>query len=183
MQELRRSKGDPKSWENLSKAISHLPNDQKLIAIEEEYKGLFNEYRYWSASSREYERRCEMLKKEIQQISSDLAETIVTRSNLENVVMDQQGRNREMEEENHNRLKEEEDKRKLVAASFTEKLNTLTTLMDESTDKSLQLLYIYINILMYFEDLHRLNEGRNSSFIIKTSRQCSSQISDLSTNN
>nr|CAH7721790.1 unnamed protein product [Callosobruchus chinensis] len=160
--ELRRSKRDPRSWEKVSKAIAHLPNDEKLIVIEEKYKDLFNEYRNCSASSREYERRCGVLEKENQQISNDLAKTRVIRTNLESLARNLQKQNREMKEENYNRLKEEEDKRKLVAASFTEKLNTLTTLMDESADKSLRLREENLNMTSKLSELYTRFQEREA---------------------
>nr|CAI5859563.1 unnamed protein product [Callosobruchus analis] len=137
--ELRRSKRDQRSWENVYKAISHLPNDEKLPILEVKYKDLFNEYRIRSSSLKDYEKRYAVLANEKQHISNELTKAILNRSRIECLARELQKQNREIKEENYNRLKEEEDKRKLVAASFTEKLNTLTTLMDESTDKSLHL--------------------------------------------
>ncbi|CAH1985359.1 unnamed protein product [Acanthoscelides obtectus] len=160
--ELRKSKRDQKSWENVYKGIAHLTEAEKLATIEVKYKELFTEYRATKATLKDYVKRYGVLQKDHQHISNELTKSTLSRTKMECLARELQKQNREIKEENYNRLKEEEDKRKVVAASFSEKLNTLTTLMDESTDKSLRLREENLNMTSKLTELYTQFQEREA---------------------
>nr|XP_023026488.1 alpha-taxilin [Leptinotarsa decemlineata] len=139
IRKVKRSKRDLRSWDHLIKAIGDLSEDEKLDVIKEKYCDLHNEFKTTASTLKAIEKQLQVLQRDKEHIQADLTKNILSRSKMESLARELQKQNKEIKEENSNRLKEEEDKRKEVAATFTEKLNSLTQLMDENKDKSLRL--------------------------------------------
>ncbi|KAG5889184.1 hypothetical protein JTB14_019201 [Gonioctena quinquepunctata] len=150
----KRSKRDQRSWENLIKSIASLSEAEKLDVIREKYSDLYNEFRTASSTLKATEKRIIMIQKEKEHVQADLTKNILSRSKMESLARELQKQNKEIKEENYNRLKEEDEKRKEVAASFTEKLNSLTQLMDENKDKSLRLREENMNMTSKLTELY-----------------------------
>ncbi|CAH1985361.1 unnamed protein product [Acanthoscelides obtectus] len=94
--ELRKSKRDQKSWENVYKGIAHLTEAEKLATIEVKYKELFTEYRATKATLKDYVKRYGVLQKDHQHISNELTKSTLSRTKMECLARELQKQNREI---------------------------------------------------------------------------------------
>lgn len=65
-------------------------------------------------------------------------------------------------DENITRVKEEEEKRREVATNFTERLNSLSSMMDENKDKSVRLREENMNMTLKLTELYNKFQERES---------------------
>ncbi|CAG9855034.1 unnamed protein product [Phyllotreta striolata] len=160
--EEKRSKRDQRSWDNLIKSLSNLPDSEKFDIIKEKYSDLYNEYRTTVTSLKTCEKTIKNIQREKEHIQAELSKNILSRCKLENLARELQKQNKEIKEENYNKLKEEEEKRREVASNFSEKLNTLTQLMDENNDKSIRLRDENINMTTKLTELYNQFQEREA---------------------
>ncbi|XP_050519311.1 alpha-taxilin-like isoform X2 [Diabrotica virgifera virgifera] len=156
----KRKSRDQRSWDNMLESITNLPITERIYFIKEKYIELYNDYKAASSTLKTSEKQLKCIKREKEHVEADLAKNILTRSKLENLARELQKQNRDIKEENYNRLKDEEEKRKEVAASFTEKLNALTQLMDENKDKSSRLRNENLNMTSKLAELYEQFQER-----------------------
>ncbi|CAH1153501.1 unnamed protein product [Phaedon cochleariae] len=150
----KRIKRDQRSWDNLVKNIGSLSYSEKFDYIKEKYTELYLEFRSTVSTLKATEKQMITLQREKDHVKAELAKNILSRSKMESLARELQKQNKEIKDENYNRLKEEEEKRREVASSFTEKLSTLTLLMDENRDKSLHLHEENMNMTNKLSELY-----------------------------
>ncbi|KAL1493189.1 hypothetical protein ABEB36_011292 [Hypothenemus hampei] len=129
-------KRDPRSWENIMKAVANMSSEDKQQYLEKVYNELYNENRQTVINLQSREKQYTQCVKEHEKDRSELSKSILARGQLESLCRELQKQNKLIKEENVARIKEEEDRRRDVANSFTERLNALTSLITESKDNS-----------------------------------------------
>ncbi|KAL3289368.1 hypothetical protein HHI36_022803 [Cryptolaemus montrouzieri] len=162
-------KKDPKSWFNISKAISELHDTEKVAFLEKKYTDLYNEHRTLEAEHQEVMNNFQLLMKEKDHISNEFAKSMDIRTRLESVCRELQKRNKTIKEENALKLKLEEDRRKEVTSQFQRTLNDINTMMDENQvtnmklqgdnqDMSTKIAELYKQFEARENDLKKLNK-------------------------
>ncbi|RZC42452.1 alpha-taxilin, partial [Asbolus verrucosus] len=129
-------KKDPKSWENVSKTLASMPEENKSSYIEAKYQELYNEVRKVTVSNQQLTKQCATIQKDKEHNQTELAKSIVARARLENLCRELQKQNKQIKEENIAKIKEEEERRKEVSLKFADKLSDINTMMDENKEKS-----------------------------------------------
>ncbi|KAJ8950374.1 hypothetical protein NQ314_007913 [Rhamnusium bicolor] len=130
---------DQRSWENIIRSVSTMSEGEKIAVIQEKYNEIYAELRKATSTLAAMEKQYAALQKERDHTQTELTKNILAKAKLESLCRELQKQNKVIKEENITRVKEEEEKRREVATNFTEKLNSLTTLMDENKDKSVRL--------------------------------------------
>ncbi|KAJ8980697.1 hypothetical protein NQ317_010600 [Molorchus minor] len=116
-----------------------MPESERLGVVRQRYNDLYNDLRQSNSALSTLQRQYTALQKERDHIQAELTKNILAKSKLESLCREMQKQNKLIKEENIARIKEEEERRREVSNSFTEKLNTLTALMEENKDKSTRL--------------------------------------------
>lgn len=92
--EQKYRKKDPKSWYNVSKSIAELSDTEKLAVLEKKYIELYNEHRVYETEHQEVIAKFQLLSKEKDHISNELAKSIDIRTRLESVCRELQKQNK-----------------------------------------------------------------------------------------
>ncbi|KAK9890234.1 hypothetical protein WA026_010347 [Henosepilachna vigintioctopunctata] len=133
-------KKDPRSWYNISKSISELGDGDKVAFLEKKYTELYNEHRSLEVEHQDLISNFQLLMKEKDHISNEMAKSMDIRTRLESVCRELQKQNKSIKEENGLKLKLEEDRRKEVTTQFQRTLNDINTMMDENQEANMKLL-------------------------------------------
>jgi predicted RNase H-like nuclease (RuvC/YqgF family) len=89
-------KKDPKSWENISKAIATMEDMNKLSYIEQKYQQLYNDVRRLTLTNQQLTRQNTAVQKERDHNQAELTKSIVARARLENLCRELQKQNKQI---------------------------------------------------------------------------------------
>jgi chromosome segregation ATPase len=163
-------KKDPKSWENISKAIATMEDMNKLSYIEQKYQQLYNDVRRLTLTNQQLTRQNTAVQKERDHNQAELTKSIVARARLENLCRELQKQNKQIKEENIAKIKEEEERRKEVSLKFADKLSDINNMMDENKEKSDKLREENLKMTAKLADLYNQFQKREED-ISKMSHQ------------
>ncbi|XP_044765423.1 alpha-taxilin [Coccinella septempunctata] len=161
--EQKYRKKDPRSWYNISKSIAELSEAEKLTVLEKKYIELYNEHRNYEVEHQEVIAKYQLLSKEKDHISNELAKSIDIRTRLESVCRELQKQNKTIKEENALKLKLEEDRRKEVTSQFQRTLNDINTMMDENQVTNMKLQDDNLDMSVKIAELYQQFESRESA--------------------
>ncbi|KAJ8918655.1 hypothetical protein NQ315_014974 [Exocentrus adspersus] len=160
--EEKARKKDPKALENVMKSMGDISEPEKLKNLMLRYEDLYSEYRRVSSSFQAMEKSFNAVCKERDVARFDLNKNILAKSKLESVCRELQKQNKAIKDENITRVKEEEEKRREVATNFTERLNSLSSMMDENKDKSIRLREENMNMTLKLTELYNKFQEREN---------------------
>ncbi|XP_065225008.1 gamma-taxilin [Planococcus citri] len=137
---LKPRKKDDCNVQHVLRALNSLTTpEEKLAAMCKKYADLFDENRKLQSSVKQFQKQMTVLVKEKDQVRTDLAKSVLTRSRLESLCRELQRQNKVIKEESYQKIREEEEKRKEVSAKFQVTLNEITELMKQDSDKTMKL--------------------------------------------
>ncbi|CAG9760032.1 unnamed protein product [Ceutorhynchus assimilis] len=155
-------KRDPRSLENIIKNTANMSLDEKEQYLETMYNELYMENRTTTMALKTREKQYAQFIKEHEKDRAELAKSILAKGQLESLCRELQKQNKLIKEENVARIKEEEDRRREVASTFTDRLNALTSLINESKDKSLKVKEENQNMSQRLTELYEQYQHREN---------------------
>ncbi|XP_018565023.1 alpha-taxilin [Anoplophora glabripennis] len=160
--EEKARKKDQRSWENVMKSMGDMPEAERIGVIQQRYTSLYNDLRHTAVNYQSLEKKFITLQKERDQARTELNKNILAKAKLESLCRELQKQNKAIKDENITRVKEEEEKRREVATNFTERLNSLSSMMDENKDKSVRLREENMNMTLKLTELYNKFQERES---------------------
>ncbi|XP_045482231.1 alpha-taxilin [Harmonia axyridis] len=160
--EQKYRKKDSRSWYNISKTLAELSDAEKVAVVEKKYIELYNELRTYEVEHQEVIAKYQLLSKEKDHISNELARSMDIRTRLESVCRELQKQNKTIKEENALKLKLEEDRRKEVTSQFQRTLNDINAMMDENQITNMKLQDDNLDMSVKIAELYKQFETRES---------------------
>lgn len=160
--EQKYRKKDSRSWYNISKTLAELSDAEKVAVVEKKYIELYNELRSYEVEHQEVIAKYQLLSKEKDHISNELARSMDIRTRLESVCRELQKQNKTIKEENALKLKLEEDRRKEVTSQFQRTLNDINAMMDENQITNMKLQDDNLDMSVKIAELYKQFETRES---------------------